>query len=281
MKYAKKILIAALVQSASASCAIKSGQIDVIQPLTKAWKLYNKQLAVNAVVDERIVNATAAKNAKAAAISASHAAVADQITAKHDAAVAGVGVDNGVLQAAIDAKYALAQTNIEARYQAALAASQSKHDNRQTEVDAQLVSENAYGAEVAEFYTEQIANVTSNAADLRDWRNGNADIDKSNINIDRDVSLEHTDTRDAEIRTRYNLKKDKWIEGLNTRYVGIQADLEAKKLPADATLLELDTAGAGGVAYNADCIVPVADAIAGVKAEKTASTIWREAVNGV
>jgi hypothetical protein len=277
----KLFLATALVASAvtAQNCAIKSGQIEVIQPLTSAWKLYNSQVAFNAVVDEKLANASDAKTAKDAAISAHHASVATGITTASGLRTAGVDTEHTEAQAALLVKFDAQKVAIEATYQAALTAAQAAHDTRQSNLDIAIVTENGRVTTAAAADVVKADAVGAAASTERAEATTAADAVKTADALQVTAKLAVEDARDADIRTRYGVKLASQIASLDAKYAAITSDIEATKYDIDATLAVLDTAGeVGGVTYPANCIVNVADAIVGVKAEKKAGTIWQETI---
>jgi len=280
MKFTKAVLAAALASTASAqNCAVKSGQIEFIQPLTSAWKLYNNQVAFNAVVDEKLSNTSDAKAAKDAAISAHHAGVATGINDASVARTAAVGVEHTDAQTDLVAKHDAQKLFIETTYQASINAAQEAHDARQGNLDTAIASENQRVIDSAAADVIKADGVGAAAAAKR--AEANADAAAVHVADAASVAakLAVEDTRDADIRVRYGVTSDAQVAALNAKYAGIHNEIEANKYDTAATLAELDTAGAGGIAYDADCIVDVATAIAGVKADKKAGTIWNEFIN--
>jgi hypothetical protein len=280
MKFANSVLAAALASTASAqNCATKSGQIQVIQPLTSAWKLYNNQLAFNAVVDEKLSNASDAKTAKDSAISAHHAGVASGIDSASSTKTGAVDAEHKQAQDALVTKHDQAKTAIEATYQAALTASQAAHDARQTNLDLAIVAEQDRVTAAAAADVIKADGVVAAASTKRSEATDAANAVKTADALQVTAKLAVEDTRDADIRTRYGVKLAAQIASLNEKYSGITSDIEGTKYDIAATLAALDSAGPGqAVDYAADCIVNVADAITMVKDELSPTEIWTEVV---
>jgi hypothetical protein len=280
MKFANSVLAAALASTASAqNCATKSGQIQVIQPLTSAWKLYNNQVAFNAVVDEKLSNASDAKTAKDAAISAHHASVATGIDSASSTRTGAVDTEHTEAQAALVTKHDQAKAAIEATYQAALTASQAAHDTRQTNLDAAIVAEEARVTTAAAADVIKADGVGAAASTKRADANAAAAAVKTADALQVTAKLAVEDTRDADIRVRYGAKLASQIALLNDKYEAIDSGIEGTKYDIAATLAALDSAGPGAeVDYAANCIVDIADALVMVKDELSPTEIWTEVV---
>lgn len=266
---------------ASAQCSVKSGQIDIITPLTAAWKLYNSQVAINAEIDEKIANVTVKSNAKDASIAAHHAGIATSAGSAHDASVGEVAIGHGQKvadltlandgqNAAIDQAHADAQAAIETQYQAKLAA---LNDN--------IAEFNNRGDNFQDWIDESIGVMAAFDAEATHNNTVHADSLAAFYNNRQAEAVVHYNEKDAVVRGKFAASQLAAEDRNAAKYSAVIAKLEAKKFDVDATLAVLDNAGAeGGSPYAADCFVPAQTAIDYVKSGLNPGAIWDIVVNG-
>lgn len=279
MKFAYAALAFAAI--ANAQCYKKSGQIQVLDPLVKAWKTYNFQLSKNAAIDVKIAAANAEKASKDAVISGAHADVAASHATAEGAAQSDVDAEKAAALAAQAAKYDAATADVGTAYDSAVAAAQSNHDSKVAAFQAQIAVLNGKKTDASTRNSGKVASVAQSAVDKTTGANQLAQHERNEISSNQARRIAKYNAQNTNVNTRYSDRLYNDVSKLNSKYAGINAKIEAKKYDTAATLAQLDTAGAGGVSYSGDCLVPVSKAIDMVKGGAMPNEIWtRVLING-